>query len=223
MAQVTNTSAADVGLVVRGAASQTGSLFLLQNSASTSLSRFTSTGSLIFEAAASSSAIVTMNGSVTGATTAWGMLMQPTFATDVTVAAEGYRTALSTAASATVTTLRSFRAGNMTLGSGSAVTDQIGFAVSSLTGATNNYGFYGDVAAATGRWNLYMNGTAANHLAGNLCVGTTAIATSADKAIHMGNGTAPSANIASGGILYVESGALKYRGSSGTITTLGAA
>jgi hypothetical protein len=60
-------------------------------------------------------------------------------------------------------------------------------------------------------------------MAGNLCIGTTAIATSADKAIHMGNGTAPSANIASGGILYVESGALKYRGSSGTITTLGAA
>jgi hypothetical protein len=39
----------------------------------------------------------------------------------------------------------------------------------------------------------------------------------------MQNGTAPSANLTGGGILYVESGALKYRGSSGTITTLGAA
>jgi hypothetical protein len=35
--------------------------------------------------------------------------------------------------------------------------------------------------------------------------------------------TVPTSNPSGGGILYVESGALKYRGSSGTITTLGAA
>jgi hypothetical protein len=35
--------------------------------------------------------------------------------------------------------------------------------------------------------------------------------------------SAPSSNPTGGGFLYVESGALKYRGSSGTITTLGAA
>jgi hypothetical protein len=35
--------------------------------------------------------------------------------------------------------------------------------------------------------------------------------------------TVPTTNPSGGGILYVESGALKYRGSSGTITTLGAA
>jgi len=39
----------------------------------------------------------------------------------------------------------------------------------------------------------------------------------------MQNGTAPAANLAGGGILFVEDGALKYRGSSGTITTLGLA
>jgi len=36
-------------------------------------------------------------------------------------------------------------------------------------------------------------------------------------------GTVPTSNPTGGGILYVEAGALKYRGSSGTITTLGAA
>ena len=36
----------------------------------------------------------------------------------------------------------------------------------------------------------------------------------------MQNGTAPSANLTGGGILYVEAGALKYRGSSGTVTTI---
>ena len=39
----------------------------------------------------------------------------------------------------------------------------------------------------------------------------------------MQNGSAPAANLTGGGIVYVEAGALKYRGSSGTITTLGAA
>jgi len=34
------------------------------------------------------------------------------------------------------------------------------------------------------------------------------------------NGTAPGSNPTGGGYLYVESGALKYRGSSGTVTTI---
>ena len=57
---------------------------------------------------------------------------------------------------------------------------------------------------------------------GNLLVGLTTAGTTAAKTIQIANGTAPTANV-TGGQLYVESGALKYRGSSGTITTLGAA
>jgi hypothetical protein len=52
---------------------------------------------------------------------------------------------------------------------------QYGFFVEgSLTGATNNYGFYGGIAAAAGttRYNLYMEGTADNYLAGSLGIGT---------------------------------------------------
>lgn len=41
--------------------------------------------------------------------------------------------------------------------------------------------------------------------------------------IFIANATAPSSNPTGGGILYVESGALKYRGSSGTVTTIAAA
>ena len=41
--------------------------------------------------------------------------------------------------------------------------------------------------------------------------------------VNLTNTTAPTANLAGGGILYVEAGALKYRGSSGTITTSGPA
>lgn len=58
---------------------------------------------------------------------------------------------------------------------------------------------------------------------GNFCFGVTAVGTSAVNVIGIANGTAPSSSPAGMGQLYVEAGALKYRGSSGTITTLGAA
>jgi len=57
---------------------------------------------------------------------------------------------------------------------------------------------------------------------GNLLVGTTSTPTTAAKVIAMGNATAPTASI-TGGVLYVESGALKFRGSSGTVTTIAVA
>ena len=57
---------------------------------------------------------------------------------------------------------------------------------------------------------------------GNLLVGLATAGTTAAKTIQIANGTAPTANVA-GGQLYVESGALKFRGSSGTITTIAAA
>jgi len=40
--------------------------------------------------------------------------------------------------------------------------------------------------------------------------------------VFLANGSAP-ATPTDGGVLYVESGSLKYKGSSGTVTTLGAA
>ena len=222
MAIVANTTAADKALVVKGAASQSGNLLEAQNSAGAQLLAVGPGGTFAITSNVSNTAPFQINAGLSGGTSAYSVLVQSAIASDVTVNADAFRTSWSTAAAAfTLTSARHFTAANMSVGAGSTVTSQTGFFASSLTSGTNNYGFYGDVASGTNRWNLFMGGTAANHLAGNLCVGTTAIATSADKAIHMGNGTAPSANIASGGILYVESGALKYRGSSGTITTLG--
>ena len=59
-------------------------------------------------------------------------------------------------------------------------------------------------------------------VSGNLLVGLVTAGTTAAKTIQIANGTAPTANV-TGGQLYVEAGALKYRGSSGTITTIAAA
>ena len=54
---------------------------------------------------------------------------------------------------------------------------------------------------------------------GNLGINGTSFGSGA-KVIFIANATAPSSNPTGGGILYVESGALKFRGSSGTITTI---
>lgn len=58
--------------------------------------------------------------------------------------------------------------------------------------------------------------------AGNIGVNGTSFG-SGVKVMFIANGTAPSGTPTGGGILYVESGALKYKGSSGTVTTIAAA
>ena len=55
---------------------------------------------------------------------------------------------------------------------------------------------------------------------GNLGLGVSTFGTAAAKVIGIANGTAPTTSPGGMGQLYVESGALKYRGSSGTVTTI---
>jgi hypothetical protein len=107
---------------------------------------------------------------ITGAVSAFGVNVQATIQSDVTTTTSSFQTFPSTAAAAfTLTSLRHFDADQGTIGVGSTVTNQYGFrANSTITGATNNYGFYGNIASGTGRYNLYMAGTAANYLAGTL-------------------------------------------------------
>ena len=83
------------------------------------------------------------------------------------------------------------------------VTTQKAFeAASNIIGATNNYGFYGDIASGTGRWNFYANGTARNYFAGGVEVlaGTTTQAVgflncSAAAGAPTGVPTNPSGNV----------------------------
>lgn len=55
---------------------------------------------------------------------------------------------------------------------------------------------------------------------GNVCFNTASVGTSAVGVIGIANGTAPTTSPAGMGQLYVEGGALKFRGSSGTVTTI---
>jgi hypothetical protein len=66
-------------------------------------------------------------------------------------------------ASFNLTRLSGFEVGTLNVGSGSSVTEASAF--------------YGNIANGTGRWNLYMNGTADNYLAGKLVIGTTTVST----------------------------------------------
>jgi hypothetical protein len=87
----------------------------------------------------------------------------------------------------------------------------------------------GQVVTATATGSIVGGGTVTQNVtftqamtldaSGNLLVGLTTAGTTAAKTIQIANGTAPTANV-TGGQLYVESGALKFRGSSGTVTTI---
>ena len=85
-------------------------------------------------------------------------------------------------------------------------------------GSAYGGGLSGALAIGTGGTDrLYVDS------ASNVGVGISTFGTSAAKVLGLANATAPSTSPAGMGQLYVESGALKFRGSSGTITTIAAA
>ena len=133
-------------------------------------------------------------------TTAFGVMSDGTFQSGVTGTGAQFRSVARTAAAAfTMTSLHHFQATQATLGDGSAITTQSGFVVdSTLTGAANNYAFHGNIPSGTGRYNLYMAGTAANYLAGALGV-DGAITQGGNQVLHAGNYTSYSPSLTGSG------------------------
>ena len=109
----------------------------------------------------------------TGATDAGFMQVTQQVNSDVTATWRGVWSKPSTQAAAfTITNVRHFQVEGAGIGAGSTVTTQVGFFVqTNVTGATNNYGFQGQIASGTNRYNLYMSGTASNYLLGRTGVG----------------------------------------------------
>jgi len=118
--------------------------------------------------------ILRITKNATGSATFRNTWVDSTIQSDVTTSYMGIASVPSTQATTfTLPNLYHFIAAQGSFGAGSTITNQYGFfADSNLTGATNDYGFYGNIASGTGRWNLYMNGTANNYLNGNLSIGT---------------------------------------------------
>jgi hypothetical protein len=240
MAQVTNTTAADKVLIVKGAASQTGNLLEAQDSAATALAYISSAGnywttsggfystvgailrsggtsdiyldtasgtashgSIIFRSSSAFTERMRIDSSgqvgigvtpsagdslriaknITGAVNSYGVYVSGAVQSDVTTAVRVFRSSPTTAnANFSITQLSHYSIVEGTysnVSAGGTITDQYGFIAGSMTQATNNYGFYSQLSAATGRWNFYAAGGARNYFAGGLEVvsGTTGMTT----------------------------------------------
>ena len=110
---------------------------------------------------------VVLGRNITGAASSFGFVQSSNVLSDVTNAFMYSTNAGTQATTFTLTGLHHYRASQGAIGAGSIVTNQYGYFVdANLTGATNNFGFYGNIASGTGRWNFYANGTAANYFGG---------------------------------------------------------
>jgi hypothetical protein len=147
---------------------------------------------------------------LTGSTLFYNVMSTGTIQSDVTSQAHYFRSGASTAnATFTLSNLYHFGAVQDTFGASSTVTSQYGFWVdSTLINATNNYGFFGAIPSGTNRWNLYMSGTASNHVQGNLLLGST---TDGGQKLQVTGDTLLKGSTTSGGAF-----ALTVQNSSGT-------
>jgi hypothetical protein len=110
---------------------------------------------------------------ITGAAVAYGNATAVTIRSSVITQANlNYTVAATESATFTLAQVIHYSVSQSTFANSGGVTNQYGFVVNnSLTGATNNYGFFGNIAAGTNRFNLYCAGTAQNYMAGSLGIG----------------------------------------------------
>ncbi len=94
--------------------------------------------------------------------------------------------------------------------------------------AASSGGNFGQISNTGTRWALGYGPTLTTvgtealiwDSSGNVGIGVSTFGTSAVNVLGLANATAPTTSPAGMGQLYVEAGALKYRGSSGTVTTI---
>jgi hypothetical protein len=161
-----------------------------------------------------------IGGTITGATTLNSVIIDTTIGSGVT---SNYRGFLSRPilqnATFTLANLYHYYANPQTKPAATTITNQYAFhAESTLTDATNNFGFYGNIAAASNRWNFYAAGTAQNYFAGNTFIG----ATTGDQALNVNGAvrvaSATTANQTSAATTDFTGGAMRFLvwGASGT-------
>lgn len=137
--------------------------------------RLNSVGNLGINVAPSAGAKVHISGTINDSTTGYATYINSLFGTAVTSAAYGTRTQLRLdSAPHSTGNIYHYSAGLSSIG-GATVTNHYGFlAESTISGATNNYGFYSAMSAAAGKWSFYSPSGAESFSAGRWYIGTTA-------------------------------------------------
>jgi hypothetical protein len=158
-----------------------------------------STGGLGIGTAATGTHSIRISKNMTSATTVYGILNSGIIQSDVTASVFNNYSQLNTAAASfTLGSYTHYGTTQGTIGAGSVVTNQYGFfASSNLIGATNNYGFIGQIPSGLNRWNLYMSGTAQNYLGGATVIGSGGTTSG-------GTGTILTTTLTNGGSGYVD-------------------
>lgn len=137
--------------------------------------RIDSAGNVGIGGAAAASTKFQIGGTINAAATSFGSRLNSTIDPSVVTTEFGSFVSIPTVSAGTLPDIVHFSASQGTFTG--TVTRQYGFyAASTLTGATNDYGFHSNIAAGTGRWNFYANGTAANYFAGDIQLGKTVTA-----------------------------------------------
>ena len=113
------------------------------------------------------------NNSISGGTTLTSVFHAPTVQTGVTTV-YGIRSQSILAANATMSAYYHYSAAEGIWGAGSSISQNFGFVIGNdFNRGTTNVGFYGALTASSSNWNLYMIGTGANYLQGDLRIGLT--------------------------------------------------
>lgn len=140
---------------------------------------------------------------ITGGVSSSAFVQNGSVQSDVTTTAVSFNSQANTAAASfTLANYFHYYAQQGVVGAGSAITAITGFyADNTLAGASATYGFRGSVGSGSGKWNLYMDGTASNFFAGSLIVnaavgfgaaGSPAYGTAGQALLSGGNGVVPS-------------------------------
>jgi hypothetical protein len=114
-------------------------------------------------------------GTATGNIDTYSNYVKLSIQSDVTNTYTSYQSYIGTNTGTALTHLRHFVSGQNTF-SGTSVTYQYGFlAENTLIGATNNYGFYGNIPNGTNRWNFYAGTNALNYFKGITIIGDSPV------------------------------------------------
>jgi hypothetical protein len=181
MLRVQNDAAGNHTVLLRNAAGQSGSSFIIQDSAGAQFFGIGTTGNVGIGNVLSTSAILRIQKTITGSPYPVGYYITSAIDSDYpggVVNGNGYYSAVgatstNVASPPNVPNIHHHYVAQGTF-TNTTVTSQYGYyADGNLTGATNNYAYFGNIAAAAGRWNLHMGGGAQNYLAGNLGIGVS--------------------------------------------------